>query len=216
MAKHIKLNIEDTVGVSDTVRLWFDSPYLIIANRNRCKELLLKKERSQEDIIDILIALHIVLEVGINSTFRDVALLSIKKSVDQFKVIENIDNIDFISKTVLFIYNSNFDFSNKLDEANEYHSIIETLKDFSNMRNKLLHGHSISTLIEGSTSRHSSLKSALTESYLKKQLEKYKFIMEGMRFYISCLDLGRANIEHYEKHFLNYDFIPRRFLKEKN
>jgi hypothetical protein len=209
MAKTIILSANDAVRASDSVRARFDSNYLIISNRQKCHTLLSQQVLSKENIIDVLISLHIALEAGLNSLFRDLALRSLKKSVDEFEVTKNVDEISFLHKTTLFIYNSTFDFDGKEDSANKFHGIIGALKEFSGIRNKLIHGHSISTLIEGGDVRQSSLLRSLTDENLKKQIDRFKFIMDGMIFYIGCLDLSNVDKEHYQTEYLDYSFLTQ-------
>lgn len=165
-----------------------ESDYLLISNRNKCKKLLMSSDLDENDIIDGLISLHMVLEVGLNALYRHLSLSSLKKQVDHFKVIENLDNISFIDKTILFIYNSRFNFIGKEDFANKYHGIISRIKDFAHLRNKLLHGHSISTIPKKGEKTYSRLKKEINLDTLKKQITQFCFIIEGMRFYLNCLD----------------------------
>lgn len=214
------LNIHDSIKLDASVKLRSESVYLIIANKKKCAEILDKSDLSDDDIIDVFISLHLILEVSLNALFRQLSLRFIntmriiKKGIDELEMIENIDNIDFITKTTLFIYNSKFNFDNKLPEAAKYHSIIGTLKKFSEMRNRLLHGHSISTIIEDGTSRDSKLKKNLTKKYLEEQIVKFKFIMEGIRFYLDCLDssLSPEGKESYKNEFLSDDFLKNATL----
>lgn len=175
--------------------------------------MLVLEQYTEEHIIDFLISLHIVLEAGLNSLFRRLTIEQIKKSVDRLKVIKNLDNISFIDKTTLFIYNSNFDFGERVDKATKYHKIIGKMKQFSEVRNKLLHGHSISTLFphEG-RERASEMRALLSEEYVKEQIERFKFILEGMRFYIDCLEgdfISSMGKEYLKKEFLDDGFFEK-------
>lgn len=201
--------------MEERISMFKESQHLIITNKEKCSFLAGESELNFNNIIDCLISLHIVLEVSLNSLFRNLSLLSMKKSIDQFKIIENIDNINFIDKTILFIYNSKFNFNGKLDKATEYHKIIGTMKDFSNIRNKLLHGHSISTIYEQEEKSDSSLKKNISLEYLGEQIKKFRIIMEGMRFYLDCLDsnLTEQGKEDLKKEFLNDDFLPHLITK---
>src|SRR3989339_1708202 len=94
------------------------SEYLIFSNKLKVSKLINKSPLTEEgDFIDILIGLHIILEVGLNSFFRQVSLLSIKKNIDRLEIMDNIDKVGFIDKTILFIYNSKFDFGTEIEEA---------------------------------------------------------------------------------------------------
>lgn len=188
-----------------------ESDYLIVSNKKKCKELLNESELSEEDIIDTLISLHIVLEAGLNTLYRHLVLLSIEKSLDKLKIIENIDQISFIDKTALFIYNSKFNFEGKKEKAEEYHKIIGMIKDFSTVRNKLIHGHSISTIhTMGRERKDSSLKKKINLDFLKQQVSKFCFILKGLRFYLDCLDssLSETGKEDLKREYLNDEFLP--------
>jgi len=150
--------MEETISLKDSLSIRKESSYLIISNKKKCAKLIIQSDLNENDIIDIFISLHVVLEVGLNALFRHLSLMSIKKDVDEFEIIENIDGINFIDKTILFIYNSKFEFGDNVADASKYHSIIGTIKNFAAMRNKLLHGHSISTIFDGERNKHSGLK----------------------------------------------------------
>lgn len=208
MDKNLKIKITDTLEINDSVKARSESVYLIISNKEKCRQLLDKKSLEEGDIIDFLISLHIVLEVGLNSLFRNLSLMGIKKDVNEFEIIKNIDNINFIDKTALFIYDAKFNFNSKLAEASRYHSIIGTLRSFAEIRNRLLHGHSISSVFSEGETKHSPLRKSITPESIGSQVEKFKFILEGMRFYIDCLDssLTTSGRESFKKEYLNDDF----------
>jgi len=201
------VNATIQVGISTTATL--ESHYLISSNKDKVRELLSKSELQENDIIDAFISLHILLEVSLNSLFRQLSLLSIKENFDRLKVVENLDTISFIDKVTLFIYNSKFKFQD-INKATEYHKIIGTLKNFASIRNKLLHGHSIITVIDDDGARSSQTKELLNKDHLKKQVKKFLIILEGLRYYLDCLDssLTSAGKESYKKDFLDDSFIP--------
>lgn len=187
-----------------------ESGYLIVSNKKKCTELIRTSDLNENNIIDIFISLHIVLEVSLNTLFRHLALLSIKKGVDKFEIINNVDRVNFIDKTVLFIYNSKFKFDDKITEATKYHKIISELKNFSQLRNQLLHGHSISTVFDGNENKHSSLKNNLTLEKLNTQIKSFRLILEGIRFYLDCLDthIPDETKKMFKNTYLNDDFLP--------
>lgn len=207
--KNLKIELSETINVTDSVKARTESEYLISSNKEKCKQLLGKSSLGEGDIIDVLVSLHIILEVSLNTLFRHLSLMGIKKDVDEFEIIKNIDAINFIDKMVLFIYNSKFNFDTKLAEASRYHSIIGTLKNFAGLRNQLLHGHSISSVFSGGKSRQSPLKKNISPESLESQIEKFKFILGGMRFYLDCLDssLTPSGKESFKKAYLNDDFL---------
>lgn len=84
------------------------------------------------------------------------------------------------------------------------------MKDFSNIRNKLLHGHAISTIFDSEGKRHSDLKRKINPKVLKEQVAKFRLIMEGMRFYLDCLDstLTESGKKALKQEYLSNDFLP--------
>jgi hypothetical protein len=193
-----------------TIQARTETDYLIISNKEKVKDLVSNSELDENDIVDIFISLHIVLEVGLNTLFRHISLAGIKKNVDTFAIIENLDKISFIDKVTMFIYNSNFNFNGQEDKANEYHKIIGKLKNFSEMRNRLLHGHSISKIFDGDKNRRSPLKKQITLENLDRQIKAFAYILEGTRFYLDCLDgsLTPEGKRSFGDNYLDSNFIP--------
>lgn len=212
-----KIELKETIRATESIKIRKESVYLIISNKEKCQNLLNKKELEEGDIIEVLISLHIILEVGLNILFRTLALMSIKKDIDELEIIKNIDGISFIDKTILFIYNSKFNFNDRLGEATSYHRIIGTLRDFSKPRNQLLHGHAIVSICSDNISKDSSLKKIINLEFLEKQIEKFQLILNGMKFYLDCLDssLTSAGKESYKKSYLDDEFINNSYLKNK-
>lgn len=210
---HHSIDLSETLHVSDSFTARTESDYLLISNKNKCTELLrlvTDGSFSEEQAIDFLISLHIVLEVGLNTFFRHISLMAIKKSVDPLEISKNLDEISFRDKATLFIYNSKFNFDNRIDEATRHHKIIGLLKNFAEPRNKLLHGHSISTVTDGDAARHSQARSLTGQERVNKQIENFRLIMQGMRFYLDCLesgltDSGKASLagEYLNDNFLS-------------
>ena len=116
------------------------------------------------------------------------SLSGIKKGIDEHEIAKNLDEISFIHKTILFIYNSSFDFGGDLSSAEKYHAIIGTLKQFTEMRNMLLHGHAIKMVNNDGTKSYSKLSKKLTETGLSDQVKRFVFILEGLQFYFTHLN----------------------------
>ncbi len=185
-----------------------DSVYLILSNREKCSRILCKKERSINDIMDFCISLHLVLEIGLNAFFRNILGIMSKQIVERPKLYENLDNIGFIDKVTLFIYLGDFKFPD-IEKAKKYHKIIGKLRNFNGMRNKLLHGHSASTHYSDAGVSKSKLGANLTEARLLKQIDDFKFIIEGVGFYFDHLvcgikDHARAD---FKKQYLDTSFL---------
>lgn len=190
-----------------------ESEYLIISNRKRCAEILSRKNKLPEnDIIDAFISLHLVLEVGLNTFYRHLFLLGIRKDVNGIEVIKNLDDVSFIDKTIMFIYTEHFhmDSQRDVDELTRHHSILGEMRRFSEMRNKLLHGHSISTIFKGENSHHTKLRKNITMDGLNAQIDSFKRIMKGMRAYVDRLSsaLTTEGKETLKQAYLSSDFLP--------
>lgn len=198
--------------ISESITARTESCYLTISNRDKCRDLIKKSaasDLSEEEIIDFLIAIHIVLETGLHAFFRQISLAGIRKDIDRLTVVNNLDRIGFIEKATLFIYNSKFNFATHIDDATRYHKIIESMKAFAEPRNKLLHGHSISTVIEDSGSRDSETRKITTHGRAQKQVDLFIFIMEGLSFYLDCLDSSFTDSgkESLRAQYLDVDFL---------
>jgi len=210
--KSVKSN--NTIKVAIAISSFSESPYIIDSNRKKFTSIANKKEWTHGDMIEMLLSLHIVLEVGLNYLFRHLAIYKLKKQVDKIDVIKNIDEISFKDKLTLFIYNSSFDFGDKLPEASEHHKIINIVKDFAGIRNKIMHGHAIATINEEGSSKHTALrKLVLTDDALREQISKYKKIVDGVNFYLDSLSdkSFQPQIQHYKK-YIAYDFIPKALI----
>jgi len=206
------INLEESIGVSESVSARLESGYLIIKNKEVCSSILRLQNPSENDLIDFFVSIHLVMEISLNTFFRMVSLTEMQKRVDPLAVIKNLDGINFIDKTILFIYNSHFNFNGDLDSADRYHAVIGQLRQFSEPRNKLLHGHSISTIFHQDTNRHSDTRNIITRERMNNQIRLYKSIMEGLKFYFDCLqssfsDSGKNTIkmEYLDDAFLNID-----------
>ena len=207
-------NLKAETGVfritDNTMSITIESNYLFYSNRKKVSELLCKDKLDQNDIIDIFIGLHIVLELGINNVFRKIITPTLQKKISTHTMIENLDNINFIDKIVMFLYYSKFNFID-IDKATEYHKLIEKLRSFSEMRNKLLHGHSIMEVSGEKGISKSKLKKNLNTEKLQEQLKNFKFIVDGLCYYLDCVDSdwtveGRKQLKET---YLSHSFIPK-------
>lgn len=210
--KELSIHGHDSVTVSDHIAVKKESCYLLQSHRDKAKELIAHSELNQHDIMDVLISLHIVLEIGINTFFRQI--LPVKKGRDVFafdKTTENLDNINFGDKVATFVYSSDFNFNGKEEQAQEYHKIIKEIKRSSEMRNRLLHGHAISSLYEDGKSKHSTLSKKLNLKTMGQQIKSFRTILEGLAFYFQCYTQGGftpAGKEKLIKAYLDTSFLP--------
>ena len=62
------MKIQNNVQTRESIQIYHDSLYLLQSNRQKCQTLLSKDFLTEEDIIDIYISLHMVLEVSLSST----------------------------------------------------------------------------------------------------------------------------------------------------
>ncbi len=202
--------MNNTIKIEDKLSIKKESHYLIISNKEKCKDLILNSPLDDNNIVDILISLHIVLEVSLNALYRNIASSYLKDTMDELKIMEDIDSVSFIDKTRMFICWSKFNFGNKRKEAREFYKIIHEMKLFSDVRNKLLHGHSISIVLNDGVRKSSETQGKLNPKFLNQQIKRFCFIMKGMRFYLDCLeseftDDGKKS---YKEAFLDDSFLP--------
>lgn len=204
-------------GITVSTSIYSERLDIIEINRKRCSEILSKDKLTDKDIIDALISLHLVLEIGLNSLYRNIISIQIKKDIDMLEMIKNIDNINFIDKTVMFIYSFNFNFKSDIWKAEQYHSIINYLRKFSEIRNLLLHGHTIMTInVNGELERESKLRKIISQDTLNNQIDIFKYILDGIQFYVDHLNLpinGTQVGPRAKKLFLNYNFLPEVYRK---
>lgn len=91
---------------------------------------------------------------------------------------------------MLFFYLPHFDFRGKINKADEYHGAIGKLRNFSEIRNKLLHGHMNGQMFyvtEGRTTQTRAFEFS-SEDTMKTQIESFLFILEAVRFYFDHLE----------------------------
>jgi hypothetical protein len=216
--KNKKTRLSNQVKIKGELTIFQESLYLLISSRKRCGSLLRKKELNERDIIDTYISLHLILEISLNTLHRQIITSKITIPINELNVIENIDRIGFAEKTALFVYNSSFDFGNDIQESTNHHEIVGKLRDFSEVRNKLIHGYSIASLTT-STGLNQSTKTRklLNLTKLKKQIKLFIDINEGMKFFLDHLNIenwSREYVKDLKGQYLNCDFIPKPFLNE--
>jgi hypothetical protein len=201
--------MKDEIKLGESVFFMVESNHLFYSHKEKLKNLLNKNELDRNDVIDIYFSLHLVLELGINNVFRKIITPGLKNNIDTHEMVENLDSISFRDKIVMFIYYSKFNF-NEISDATRYHSIINKIKKFSEIRNKLFHGHSISEISNNKGISRSNLREKLKFEVLKKHVEDFKFILEGLAYYIDCLESENTSDgkRQFIKTYLSHDFIP--------
>lgn len=187
-----------------------ESLYLLLSNREKCKEILAKSNRSEEDIMEFLISLHLVLELGLNAFFRQIIIMQLQKGIERTKVASNLDKINFKDKVALFIYMPSFSFNGEIEKADEYHSVIGTLRNLAGVRNKLLHGHMVGEVHYSETNViETEAALLLNEDTLIDQIEKFKFVMDAIAFYF---DHWYSSFTAQGKIDLKTQFLDKEFL----
>lgn len=188
-----------------------ENHYLFMKSKQRCQEILNKKEISVGEIIDFLINLHFVLEIGLNGFFRQIILTQTQSTIDKIKIAENLDKINFIDKTILFFYLPHFDFKGDIQNVNKYHAAIGKLKEFSEIRNKLLHGHidAIISYEDGSSTRSVTNQLTNNKNTMQKQIDAFKFIIEAISFYFDHFEsaFSKTLKQELKNLYLNTDFL---------
>jgi len=187
-----------------------ENHHIFLSNKIRCREILSNNSKTKEDIIDFLISLHLVLETGLNSFYREIILIQLQKNIEQTKIANNLDNINFIDKTALFFYLPRFNFHDKINEADTYHKAIGKLRQFSEVRNKLLHGHMNGQVTYSEEHRVETRAFELvSEENMNSQIEIFKFANEAVGFYFDHLE---TSISSEGKKDIKNFFLPKTFL----
>lgn len=188
-----------------------ESNYLIISRRAKCRELLARSERGEEELIELYIALHVVLEVGLNALLRRLTLWHAQPAFDRIEAISQIDDINFKDKMAMFLYHANFDFADQAGAAEEHHSLLKKMAHFSQIRNQLLHGHSISTFFLEGREKDSETRRKMNEETFIKQLDLFRSIVTGVIFYLDHLVV--ASGRELDKEWLKKEYLDLSFLE---
>ena len=215
----LQISVSDGITISEAMSFTKDSQYLLISRKNECARLLQKrKDMTPDDRTDFLIALHIVLETGINGLLRQIFIRfnHLMDAAQKSEAEQEFDSVNFREKVTSFIYLSKFTFATPEERklANEHRSIIGKMRRFTEIRNKLLHGHAISETshYENGTSKHwrsTMIKKLGDESTITSQIQMFTDIVSGIRFYVEHLE---GTITPSGKHDLCQSFIDDAFL----
>lgn len=197
------------IGVSVSYSTVINDLSLFFLHKKRVTSLLGKGVRNKNDILDALISLHLVLEVGINAFFQHFLLMNHLGSVKKDVIIENLDTISFKDKVATFIYFGKFDFKEEFSAVETNHKIIGKIKKFCEVRNHLLHGHMSGVFSsEGKKSETKTYK-LITEECLQTQIQDFKSIFDSLWFFLEHLDssITMSGRESFKKEFLDTDFL---------
>lgn len=205
--------MHDEIQITESLSIRKESSHLLNLHRKIVYSLLCKSNLDQTELMEVLISLHIVLEIGINTFLRQIFLSPKNRTIfDQTKIIDNLDNISFGDKVAVFIYSSEFDFKDdEIKTAKDFHKIIGEIKHFSAMRNKLLHGHGVIEIFEEGGSQKSALSKELNPNKLHQQIKSFSFILNGLAFYFKHYTQGgwtEAGKQQYIDSYLDTKFLP--------
>ncbi len=197
-SSHAYLGLEET-----------ESDYLIVSRKERCRQILQAGDPTEENMIELYIALHVVLEVGLNALLRRLTLWHVGPGFDRVEVIKQVDEIHFKDKVAMFLYHGHFNFEDEAGQAIGHHRILNKIMHFSEIRNQLLHGHSISTLTLEGKKHQSAVRRKMNQETLAKQLALFQDIVKGMNFFLNHLVVDRPGLDKKElvDKYLNVDFL---------
>ncbi len=199
--------IKITMG---SVSFKHESNHVLTSRRQLCKDFLSKREDlSESDILEFLLALHFVLEIGINTFFRN--YYSTYTNQNPLKYENELDEINYIDKIRFFINSNNFIYKDGNDvqiSKEKAKRLISDMKSFGRIRNMIIHGHSVSE-VTGEINKKSKLKDKLSPDSLIKQKTLFKNILENINFFVEKLEthIGREQIKVFQNSFLNADFL---------
>lgn len=194
----------------NNVTLKVESNYFFISRRDKCTEFLKIDDPKEADILEFLLNLHFVLEIGINTFFR--YYYKLFSNYDFFKDGSEIDKVGFYDKITIFFNENSFTLEtgeNLNTSRQRVNEVIGLIKNFNNIRNMIVHGHSISEISCGEEKTQSSLKSKLNKDYCIKQIENFKKIILNINYFIDRLDtkVQRDTIEMFQKNYLDLGFL---------
>lgn len=194
----------------NNVTLKVESNYFFISRRDRCTEFLKIDDPKEADILEFLLNLHFVLEIGINTFFR--YYYKLFSNYDFFKDGNEIDKVGFYDKVTIFLNENSFTLEtgeNLNTSRQRVNEIIGLIKNFNNVRNMIVHGHSVNEISYGEEKTQSSLKSKLNKDYCIKQIESFKKIILNINYFIDRLDtkVRRDTIEMFQKNYLDLNFL---------
>lgn len=176
----------------------------LIYHRKKCHELINKGLNNEDDIMQFLLSLHIVLEVGINSFFRTLVLA---RRFGDFKT-DCIDQVNFIDKVTMFLYLPHISNITSSEVIEQNRSAISKLKNFSEIRNRLMHGHMNGKIFDitedvfaGKAKKLTATAKLIHNDVVIKQIDDFKFIINSILFFLDAYwdSLGIEETEEGKK-----------------
>lgn len=179
-----------------------------------CNDFLQKYTLNDVEILDFLLSLHLVLEIGVNSFFR--SLYYIYSNLEFSKYENLLDDVSFLNKIQYFLSSNRFTYRDgkEVDEAEKLaKQVISDIKNFNEVRNKIVHGHSISEY-SGAVSKKSKLLELIRPSQVKDQVERFKKIIDSLNYFVDRLVINSTDISipsdqirQFQEDFLSYNFL---------
>ena len=187
-----------------------ESNYFFTSRKNKCVEFLKKEKHEESDILEFLLNLHFVLEVGVNTFFRN--YYKCFTNYDFLKGGMEIDKINFSDKIIIFLNENKFTLKNGENlsiSRKKINEITGLIKNFNNIRNMIVHGHPVNEISSGQHKNQSLLKSKLNEESYMKQIEDFKKIISNINFFIDRLEttVRKDTIEIFQDIYLNLAFL---------
>jgi hypothetical protein len=187
-----------------------ESNYFFISRRKKCTEFLKINDPKESDILEFLLNLHFVLEIGVNTFFRN--YYKCLTNYDFINGSKEIDNISFSDKVTIFLNENRFNLRTGEDlktNRDKVSKIIKRIKDFNYIRNMIVHGHPINEISSGEYKNQSELKSKLNKVFYTKQIENFKEIISNINYFVDRIEttIRRDTIEMFQKIYLNLDFL---------
>lgn len=186
-----------------------ESNHVLNSRRKLCEELISKTDLTENDFLEFLLALHFVLEIGINTFFRNYYSISSKQN--PLRDENELDEINYIDKVRFFINANNFLYKDgESVEISKINAIrlLEDLKSFGRNRNMIIHGHSVSEVTCEET-KQSKLKNKLNSESLDKQIKSFKDILRNLNYFIDILEtnVNKDQMLNFQKSFLSDEFL---------
>jgi len=165
------------------------------------------------DKLDIIISLQILLEAGVNSIIRDLAVHTLKKDITYVDVAKDLDSIGFREKTASFIYGANFEFGKDLPEASSRRRVLGKMQNFTRYRNAIMHGHTIATQSINGTRSSTVLHDILEDDEaFKRHVKQYAEIINDFKFYVEHLSNESIDKDKLVKSYLRMPLSLKRFI----
>lgn len=207
----------DNVGIARhyTESFLVTSLYVFNHFETRSNILLSKKpsELTVDDKLDIIISLQILLEAGVNSVIRDLAVHSLKKDISYVEIAKDLDSVGFREKTASFIYGATFDFGADLAEATTRRKVLGKMQNFTRYRNAIMHGHTIAQQSVNGSRSSTTLHDILEDEVaFKKHIKQYAEIMDDLRFYAIHLSDESIDKDKLTKSYLRVPLSLNRFI----